>query len=32
VSRFLPLGWMLDLWGGAILATLVAGWLYKEKA
>lgn len=30
VSRFLPLGWMLDIWGGAILATLVAGWLYKE--
>lgn len=30
VSRFLPLGWMLDMWGGAILATLVAGWLYKE--
>jgi len=29
-SRYLPLGWMLDLWGGAILATLVAGWLYKE--
>lgn len=30
VSRALPLGWMLDLWGGAILATVVAGWLYKE--
>jgi len=29
-SRYLPLGWMLDLWGGAILASLVAGWLYKE--
>jgi hypothetical protein len=29
-SRYLPLGWMLDLWAGAILATLVAGWLYKE--
>jgi len=24
-DRVLPLGWMLDLWGGAILATLVAG-------
>lgn len=32
VSRFLPLGWMLDMWGGVILATLVAGALYKEKA
>jgi hypothetical protein len=30
VPRALPLGWMLDLWGGAILATLVAGWLYRE--
>jgi hypothetical protein len=30
VPRILPLGWMLDLWGGAILATVVAGWLYKE--
>jgi hypothetical protein len=30
VPRVLPLGWMLDLWGGAILASLVAGFLYKE--
>lgn len=30
VDRVFPLGWMVDLWGGAILATLVAGWLYKE--
>ena len=30
ISRYLPLGWMLDLWGGAILATLVAGFLYKD--
>jgi hypothetical protein len=30
VPRALPLGWMSDLWGGAILATLVAGWLYRE--
>jgi hypothetical protein len=30
VPRVMPLGWMLDLWGGAILATLVAGWLYKD--
>jgi hypothetical protein len=29
-SRVIALGWMLDLWVGAILATLVAGWLYKE--
>lgn len=31
MPRMLPLGWMLDLWIGAILATLVAGWLYKDK-
>jgi hypothetical protein len=30
VPRVLPLGWMLDLWMGSILATLVAGFLYKE--
>jgi len=30
VDRIFPLGWMLDMWGGAILATLVAGWLYKD--
>jgi hypothetical protein len=30
VSRFLPLWWMLDLWIGAILASLVAGWLYRD--
>ncbi|HVN75626.1 MAG TPA: hypothetical protein VMT19_04860 [Thermoanaerobaculaceae bacterium] len=29
-SRFIALGWMLDLWVGAILATVVAGWLYKD--
>ena len=31
IPRMLPLGWMLDMWGGAILATLVAAWLYKER-
>jgi hypothetical protein len=30
VPRMLPLGWMLDLWIGAILAAVVAGFLYKE--
>ena len=29
-SRAISLGWMLDLWIGSILATLVAGWLYKD--
>ena len=29
-SRAIPLWWMLDLWLGAILATLVAGWLYRD--
>ena len=32
IPRMLPLGWMLDMWIGAILATLVAGLLYKDKA
>jgi hypothetical protein len=32
ISRMLPLGWMLDMWGGIILAALVAGFLYKDKA
>jgi len=30
VDRIFPLGWMLEMWVGSILATLVAGWLYKE--
>jgi hypothetical protein len=30
VERIVPLWWMLDLWVGAILATLIAGWLYKD--
>ncbi|MGA2967344.1 MAG: hypothetical protein ABSD64_14125 [Terriglobales bacterium] len=30
VDRMLPLGWMLDMWIGAILATMVAGFFYKE--
>lgn len=30
VERIFPLGWMLDMWIGAILAALVAGWFYKE--
>jgi len=29
-DRGLPFGWMLDMWVGSILATLVAGFLYKE--
>jgi hypothetical protein len=29
-SRVIPLWWMLELWVGAVLATLVAGWLYKD--
>jgi hypothetical protein len=29
-TRVIPLWWMLDLWVGAILATLVAGWLYRD--
>ena len=30
IDRMFPLGWMLDMWVGSILATLVAGWVYKE--
>jgi hypothetical protein len=30
ISRAFPLWWMLDLWLGAILATFVSAWLYKE--
>lgn len=30
IDRMFPLGWMLDIWGGCILAALVAGWLYKD--
>jgi hypothetical protein len=30
MSRYFPLWWMLDMWIGAILASLVAGWLYKD--
>jgi len=30
VERIFPLAWMLEMWVGCVLATLVAGWLYKE--
>ena len=30
LDRIFPLGWMVEMWIGAILATLVAGALYKE--
>jgi hypothetical protein len=30
VDRILPLWWMLDMWVGAILAALLAGWVYKD--
>ncbi len=30
LERTFPLWWMIDLWGGAILAALVAGWLYRD--
>src|SRR3989304_4571905 len=29
-GRAIPFWWMLELWVGAILATLVAGWLYRD--
>lgn len=30
LPRILPLWWMIEMWVGAILATLVAGWLYRD--
>jgi len=30
MARHIPLWWMLDMWLGAIFASLVAGWLYKD--
>ena len=30
LARTFPLWWMLELWVGAVLATLVAGWLYRD--
>jgi hypothetical protein len=30
LDRVFPLGWMLEMWVGAILATLVAGAIYKD--
>jgi hypothetical protein len=32
IPQLLPLGWMLDMWIGAILAAVVAGFLYKDRA
>jgi hypothetical protein len=29
-DRMLPLAWTIDLWGGAIIATVIAAWLYKD--
>jgi hypothetical protein len=29
-ARAFPLAWMLEIWVGAILSTLVAGYLYKD--
>jgi hypothetical protein len=31
-GRVIAIWWMVDLWVGAILAALVAGWLYREDA
>jgi hypothetical protein len=31
-GRVLAFWWMVDLWVGAILAALVAGWLYRDEA
>lgn len=31
LDRVFPLGWMLDMVGGCVIATLVTGALYKQK-
>jgi hypothetical protein len=31
ITQWLPLGWMLDMLVGSVLATLVAGWYYRES-
>jgi hypothetical protein len=30
ISRMFPLWWMLELWGGSVLAALVVGWVYRD--
>lgn len=30
INRHFPLWWMLELWVGAILAALLAGWIYQD--
>ncbi len=30
VSQIFPSWWIIDLWVGAMLATFVAGWLYRD--
>ena len=29
-DRWMPFAWMLDMWVGCIIATVVAGWVYKD--
>ncbi len=29
-SRLIPVGQLLEMWVGAILATLIAGWIYRD--
>ena len=31
LSRVFPLAWMIELWVGAILAAIVAGWFYYDN-
>ncbi len=30
MGRGIPLGWLVDMWVGAALTALVAGWLYRD--
>lgn len=30
MGRIFPLWWMIELWVGAVLASLIAGWIYKD--
>jgi hypothetical protein len=31
ITRYIPAGWVLELFGGSILAALIAGAIYKES-
>ena len=30
-DRIFPLWWMIEMWAGAVVAALVAGWIYRDS-